>query len=53
MVELGKYAGAVLGAWGVTLALIALLIALTWVQSLRAKRLLDATEARHAERKGR
>lgn len=46
MPELGKYAGAVLGSWGVTLAFIAALIALTWVQSRKAKRDLDAIEAR-------
>jgi len=46
MPELGKYAGAVLGAWGITLALLAALIAFTWVQSRKAKRLLDAIEAR-------
>lgn len=48
MPELGKYAGAVFGSWGVTLALLAALIALTWVQSRKAKALLDAIEARRA-----
>ncbi len=46
MPELGKYAGAVLSAWGLTLVLIAALILLTWVQSRKAKRDLDAIEAR-------
>ena len=50
MPELGKYAGAILGAWGITLALIALLIVLTWVQSRAAKRKHDEIEAR---RKGK
>lgn len=50
MPELGKYAGAVLGAWGATLALIGFLIALSWVQSRKAKRRLDEIEARRKAR---
>lgn len=50
MPELGKYAGAVIGSWAVTLALIAVLVALTWVQSRKARAALDAIEAR---RKGK
>ncbi|MEJ1999675.1 MAG: heme exporter protein CcmD [Maritimibacter sp.] len=50
MLELGKYAGAVFGAWGATLALMAVLVVLTVLQSRKAKRLLDAAEAR---RKGK
>lgn len=46
MPELGKYAGAIMGAWGATLALVAFLVALTMIQSRKAKRLLDAAEAR-------
>lgn len=46
MPELGKYAGAVMSSWAVTLGLIAVLIALTWVQSRKAKAALDAIEAR-------
>lgn len=46
MPELGKYAGAILSAWGVTLLLIAGIILLTWVQSRKAKRDLEAIEAR-------
>ena len=52
MVELGKYAGAVLGAWGVTFALFAGLIWLTMVQAAKSKRDLDAAEARKAARDG-
>ncbi|GKY87844.1 heme exporter protein CcmD [Sinisalibacter aestuarii] len=48
MPELGKYASAVLSSWAVTLGLIAALIALTWVQSRKAKRTLDEIEARRA-----
>jgi len=47
MPELGKYAGAILSAWGVTLALLALLVVMTWVQARKAKRELEAIEARH------
>lgn len=46
MPELGKYAGAVLGAWGITLVLLATIIVLSWVQSRRAKSALEAIEAR-------
>lgn len=52
MPELGKYAGAVIGAWGVTLALLALLILLTWVQSRAARTKLDAIEARRKAGEG-
>jgi len=46
MPELGKYAGAVLWSWVATLVLVALLIAMTWMQSRKAKAELDAIEAR-------
>jgi heme exporter protein D len=46
MPELGKYAGAVLGSWGVTLALLAAVIIVTWVQSRKARRALDEIETR-------
>ncbi|MBV7378471.1 heme exporter protein CcmD [Maritimibacter dapengensis] len=46
MLELGKYAGAVLSSWGVTLGLIGLLVAVSWVQARRVKAALDAAEAR-------
>ena len=52
MPELGKYGGAVLGSWGVTLALLAGLILLTWVQSRKAKAKLDAIEARRKSQEG-
>lgn len=51
MVELGKYAGAILSSWGITLGALALLIVLSWVQSVRAKRALDLAEARRAARR--
>ena len=46
MPELGKYAGAVLGSWAITLALLAVLIALTWARARSAKRKHDEIEAR-------
>ena len=46
MPELGKYAGAVLWSWAATLGLIAVLIAMTWLQSRKARRDLEAIEAR-------
>lgn len=48
MPELGKYAGAVMWSWAVTLGLIAVLLVLTWVQSRKARAKLDAIEARRA-----
>jgi heme exporter protein D len=44
MPELGKYAGAVLGAYGVTLALLAGLVALSALRAGRVKRALEAVE---------
>ncbi len=46
MPELGKYAGAVLGAYGVSILLIAGLVALSLWQSRRTKRALEQVEAR-------
>ena len=46
MPELGKYAFAVLSSWGASLGLMALLVGVSWVQARRARRALDAAEAR-------
>ena len=46
MPELGKYAGAILGSWGITLALLALMVVVTWAQARAAKRKHDEIEAR-------
>jgi heme exporter protein D len=46
MPDLGRYAGAVLGAYGLTLALLALLIGATWLRARAVKRRLAAAEAR-------
>lgn len=51
MVELGKYAGAVLGSWAVTISLFVVLILVTWRQSVVARRALEAAEARHRQAK--
>ena len=51
MPELGKYATAVFSAWGLSLAALAVLIGLSWVQSRRARRNLEAAEARLRSRK--
>jgi heme exporter protein D len=50
MLDLGKYAGSILGAWGATLALIAFVVALTIMQSRKARRMLDAAQARRDEK---
>jgi heme exporter protein D len=46
MPELGKYALAVLGAYGATLGLLGVLIASTWLRSRSVRRRLAAAEAR-------
>jgi heme exporter protein D len=46
MVELGKYAGAVLGAYGVTIGLLLGLVWLSLRQSARMRRRLEAQEQR-------
>ncbi len=45
MPDLGKYTDTVILAYLVSTVLLVGLIALTWVQNRRAKRLLDAEEA--------
>ena len=44
--DLGKYATTVLSAYGISLGLLAAIIALSLWQSRRMKRKLDAAEAR-------
>ncbi|WP_136684564.1 heme exporter protein CcmD [Falsirhodobacter xinxiangensis] len=46
MPDLGKYAGTVLGAYAVSILLIAGLVALSLWQSARTRRALDEVEAR-------
>ena len=46
MPDLGKYAGAVLGAYGAATVLLMALVALTLWQGARMKRALAAVEAR-------
>ncbi len=49
-VDLGKYAGTVLSAYGVALALILALVAISLWQGVRARRRLEAQERRMAGR---
>lgn len=44
MPELGKYAGTVLAAWGVTVLLLAGLVGLSLWRAARVKRALEAQE---------
>ncbi|MBK5933104.1 heme exporter protein D [Rhodovulum imhoffii] len=46
MIDLGKYAAAVLSSYGITLLLLAGLIALTLIRGARVRRHLDQLEAR-------
>lgn len=46
MPDLGKYAFAVLASYGLSIALIAGLVALSFWQRVRVKRALDEVEAR-------
>lgn len=50
MPDLGKYADAVLSAWGISILLVAALVGLSWRQSVVARRKLEAAEARAAKR---
>jgi len=50
MLDLGKYAGAVISSWAATLGLLALVVVMTWLQSRKAKRELEAIEARRKAR---
>lgn len=43
---LDRYAGTVLGAYGVTLVLLALIVAVSWGRSVRVRRRLAQVEAR-------
>jgi heme exporter protein D len=52
MPDLGKYAGTVLSAYGVTLALLTLLIAVTVWRSRQVKARLRALEDQRADRHG-
>ena len=51
MPDLDRYAATVLGAYAVSLALIALIVALTWSRSVRVRRRLAALEAARAGRR--
>jgi heme exporter protein D len=51
MPDLARYAGTVLGAYGVTLGLIALIVALSWERSVRVRRRLTEIEARTGVRR--
>ena len=46
MPDFGRYAGTVLAAYGVTLALLALIVAVSWGRAVRVRRRLAAVEAR-------
>lgn len=50
MMELGKYAGAVIGSYAVSVALIVVLVALSIWQSARVKRALNEVEARQEKK---
>lgn len=45
-VELGKYATTVLAAWGISLVLLAGIVVQTLIRNARARRALEAEEAR-------
>ena len=49
MLELGKYADAILSSWGVTIALLAALVFVTWRRSVAVKRALETAEKRASD----
>lgn len=46
MLELGKYADAILSSWVITLGLLIALILVSWRRSVHVKQQLDAAEER-------
>lgn len=50
--DLGKYVDTVLGAYGVTLLLLALLVGASWRRSIRTRRELRRLEARRSRTDG-
>ncbi|MDZ4312135.1 MAG: heme exporter protein CcmD [Cypionkella sp.] len=52
MMELGKYAGAVIGSYAASVVLIVALVALSIWQSARVKRALNEVEARQEKKNG-
>jgi heme exporter protein D len=52
MPGLADHAGTVLGAYAVTLGLVALIVALSWGRSVRVRRRLAEAEARLGRRTG-
>lgn len=46
MLDLGKYANAILSSWVISLGLVVALIVVTWVQARKSRRDLEAAEAR-------
>ena len=52
MPDLDRYAATVLGAYAVTMALLALLVGARWWRAVRVKRRLAAVEARLGRRDG-
>ncbi|WP_421703571.1 heme exporter protein CcmD [Aliiroseovarius sp.] len=52
MLDLGKYAEAVVTSWAVTILLLVLLGVITWRQSVNAKARLKAAEERRKARNG-
>jgi heme exporter protein D len=51
MPDLGRYAATVLGAYGVTLALLGLLVAMSWRRAVLVRRRLGEVEARMGRNK--
>jgi heme exporter protein D len=52
MPDLDRYAGTVLGAYGVTLALLALIVAVSWWRAVQVRRRLAHLEARRRRSDG-
>lgn len=52
MMELGKYAGAVIGSYAASVVLIVALVALSIWQNARVKRALNEVEARQEKKNG-
>ncbi|WP_432448068.1 heme exporter protein CcmD [Aliiroseovarius marinus] len=50
MLDLGKYEGAILSSWGITLGVLIALVLVSWRRSVQVKKQLDAAEERAAKK---
>ncbi len=52
MIELGKYGGAILGSYGITIGLLLVLLLFSWMRGRRIAKALHEIEQRRAKKNG-